>query len=158
MTQRIQTIWLFLATLALFSLFLFPSIQVVDPDGSVRIIKASGVYGDRSDRIGQTVKILPFCTLTVMTIVLGLIPAVIAFFHQNRKRQIMACYLTILAIVGYSFYFIEAAKQAVNDTVLGVTNYRMGLVFPSLAILFIILAIRGIRNDERLIKSADRLR
>ena len=53
---------------------------------------------------------------------------------------------------------VQAAKQAADGIVLGANNYGIGLILPSLAILFIILAIRGIRNDEKLIKSADRLR
>jgi len=155
MLQRIQTVWLFLATVALFSLLLFPYIQILNYKGSAMAIKASGVYEDMGGRVVQT---QPFLLLTITTVILGLMPFLIIFFYQNRKKQITICYLTILAILGYSFWLVQAAKQAADGIVLGANNYGVGLVLPSLAILFIILAIRGIRSDEKLIKSADRLR
>lgn len=155
MLQRIQTIWLFLATIALFSLLLFPYIQILNYKGSAMAIKASGVYENIDGRIVQT---QPFLLLTIATVILGIIPFIVIFFYRNRKKQITICYLTILAILGYSFWLVKAAKQAADGIVLEADNYGIGLILPSLAILFIILAIRGIRNDEKLIKSADRLR
>lgn len=118
-------------------------------------IKASGVYENIDGRIVQT---QPFLLLTIATVILGIIPFIVIFFYRNRKKQITICYLTILAILGYSFWLVKAAKQAADGIVLEADNYGIGLILPSLAILFIILAIRGIRNDEKLIKSADRLR
>ncbi|MBE7179251.1 MAG: DUF4293 family protein, partial [Mucilaginibacter polytrichastri] len=35
---------------------------------------------------------------------------------------------------------------------------HVGAFLPTLAILFLILAIRGVRKDQALLKSADRLR
>jgi uncharacterized membrane protein len=37
-------------------------------------------------------------------------------------------------------------------------SYWIGSILPVLAIIFLIMAIRAIRNDEKLVKSMDRLR
>jgi hypothetical protein len=155
MLQRVQTIWLFFATAAIFSLFLFPYLQVVDADGTAKALKVTGVYQDVN---GQVVKTEPFTALTIATVVLGLLPFVIIFFFRNRKKQINICYLTILAILGYSFWLVQTAKSVLGNVTLELGNYGIGVILPSLAILFIILALRGIRKDEMLVRSADRLR
>ena len=155
MLQRVQTIWLFFATAALFCLFLFPYIQVLNADGTAKALKVTGVYQNMG---GQVVQTEPFLPLTIATVLVGLLPFVIIFFYQNRKKQIMICYLSILAILGYSFWLVQTARQVLGNITLQVDNYGIGVILPSLAILFIILALRGIRNDEKLIKSVDRLR
>jgi peptidoglycan/LPS O-acetylase OafA/YrhL len=155
MLQRVQTVWLFFATAAIFSLFLFPYLQVLDANRSVKAIKVTGVYQDIN---GQIVQTEPFQALTIATVVLGLLPFVIIFFYRNRKKQINICYLAIVAILGYAFWLVQTAKQVLGDFTLQLENYGIGVILPSLAILFIILALRGIRKDEKLVRSADRLR
>ncbi len=155
MLQRVQTIWLFFATAALFCLFLFPYIQVLNSDGTAKALKVTGVYQNIG---GQVVQTQQFLVLTIATVLVGLLPFIIIFFYQDRKKQIMICYLSILVLLGYSFWLVQTAKQVLGNITLQVDNYGIGVILPSLAILFIILALRGIRNDEKLIKSADRLR
>jgi len=155
MLQRVQTIWLFFATAAIFSLFLFPYIQVVDTDGIAKVLKVTGVYQNIG---GQVVQTQPFTILTIATVILGLLPFVIIFFYQDRKKQVAICYVAIVAILGFSFWLVQSAKQVLGNVTLQVSNYGIGVILPSLAILFILLALKGIRKDEKLIKSADRLR
>ena len=155
MLQRVQTIWLFFATAAIFSLFLFPYLQLVNPDGTAQALKVTGVYQHTN---GEVVQTQTFLFLAIATVVLGLLPFVIIFFYRNRKKQITICYLTILAILGYSFWLVQTAKDVLGNITLELGNYGIGVILPSLAILFIILALRGIRKDEKLVKSADRLR
>ena len=70
----------------------------------------------------------------------------------------MFCYLAIAGILGFSFWLVQTAKEVLGNITLRTENYGLGVILPSLAVLFIILALRGIRKDERMIKSADRLR
>lgn len=155
MLQRVQTVWLFFATAAIFSLFLFPYLQVLNPDRTALAIKVTGVYQNIN---GQVVQTEPFLALTIVTVLLGLLPFVIIFFYRNRKKQINICYLAIIAILGYSFWLVQTAKQVIGNITLQMDNYGIGVILPSLAILFTILALRGIRKDEKLVRSADRLR
>lgn len=155
MIQRIQSVWLFFATATIFSLFLFPYIQVFNPDGSAKIIKVTGIY---QGMMGQSVQTEAFLTLTIATVILALIPFILIFLFRNRKQQLTLCYLTVALIIGYSFWIIQTAKGVIDGATLQAENYGIGLMLPSIAILFVILAIRGIRKDDRMVKSADRLR
>ncbi|MBM3402115.1 MAG: DUF4293 family protein [Bacteroidetes bacterium] len=155
MLQRVQTIWLFFATAAIFSLFLFPYLQAINPDGTSKVVKVTGVYQSIDGAIVQTE---PFLALTILTVLLGLIPFLTIFLFKNRKRQIILCYTCIAGILGFSFWMVQTAKAVLGNITLQTENYGLGVILPSLSVLFVILALRGIRNDEKLIKSADRLR
>ncbi|PWG78439.1 DUF4293 domain-containing protein [Pararcticibacter amylolyticus] len=155
MIQRIQTIWLFLTTTVIFALFLFPYLQILNASGTAKAVKVTGVYENIG---GQIVQTSDFTGLTIATVILGLLPFVIIFFFRERQKQIRLCYLVIVLILGYSFWMAQTAKSVIGDLQLQLQNYGIGVILPCLAVLFIILALRGIRHDEKLIKSADRLR
>jgi len=155
MLQRVQTIWLFFATSAIFSLFLFPYLQVINPDGTSKAVKVTGVYESIEGNIVQTE---PFLALTIVTVILGLIPFIAIFLFKNRKNQMLLCVVCIAGILGFSFWMVQTAKQVLGNITLQTENYGLGVILPSLSVLFVILALRGIRNDEKLIKSAERLR
>lgn len=155
MLQRIQTLWLFLSTTMILALFLFPYLQVFNAMGTPKVIKVTGIYENVG---GQIVKTEDFTLITIVTVLLALIPLVIVFMYKERKRQIMMGYVTILLILAYSFWLATTAKTSLGDVQLQFQNYGLGIIFLPLSILFIILAIRGIRGDMKLLKSADRLR
>ena len=69
MLQRIQSVWLFLATGALFALMLFPYLQIIDINGAPKVFKATGIYESVN---GQVVQTKSFLALTVATVLLGL--------------------------------------------------------------------------------------
>jgi hypothetical protein len=155
MLQRVQTIWLFLASAAIFSLFLFPYLQIYNIDGSFKALKITGVQESLG---GQIVQSESFLALTIATVVIGLIPIFTIFLFNNRTLQIKLSYLAIVSILGFSFWLVQTAKQALGAVTLQSENYGLGVILPSLSVFFIVLALRGIRKDEKLIKSADRLR
>src|SRR5450432_3541228 len=101
MLQRIQSIYLFLAALVLFALFLFPLVHNVYVDGKPLTIMVTGVFQDVN---GQPTHTQFFVALTAATVVVGLIPLIIIFLYKNRKQQIALCYSAILVIIGYSFW------------------------------------------------------
>lgn len=155
MLQRIQTLWLFLSTTMILALFLFPYLQVFNAMGTPKVIKVTGIYENVG---GQIVKTEDFTLITIVTVLLALVPIVIVFMYKDRKRQIMMGYVTILLILAYSFWLATTAKTSLGDVQLQFQNYGLGIIFIPLSILFIILAIRGIRGDIKLLRSADRLR
>ena len=155
MLQRIQSVWLFFSTATLFALFLFPYVQVLDFGGTGRSIKVTGVYENIN---GQVVQTEPFLTLTIATVILALLPFIIIFLYRNRKLQKTLCYVTILLIIGFSFWTAQVAKAEVGNISLGLGNYGLGVALMPISILFLVLALKGIRRDEKLIRSADRLR
>jgi predicted branched-subunit amino acid permease len=83
---------------------------------------------------------------------------VIIALYKNRKKQIALSYLTIGIVLGYSFWLLKVTKEIIGGIQLKPDNYGIGILLPSLTILLLVFAIKGIRNDEKLIKSSERLR
>jgi len=155
MLQRIQSIYLFLAGLAILALFLFPLAHNVYVNNVPMNITVTGSYMDTGGQ--QTLKD-HFVALSAVTAVVGILPFIIIFLYKNRKQQVTLCYSTILVIIGYSFWIAQTAKSVVGDITLEPANFGIGLFLCPLAIALMILAVKGIKRDEQLIKSADRLR
>ena len=155
MLQRIQSIYLLLATLSLFALFLFPLVHNVFIDGKPETIMVTGVYQDVN---GRHLHIIFFVALTAATVIVGLVPLMLISLYKNRKRQINLCYIAILVIIGYSFWMAQTAKQVMGGIQIDTHNWGIGLFMSSLSLVFIIMAIKGIQRDEKLVRSADRLR
>ena len=155
MLQRIQSIYLLLASLALFALFLFPLAHNVYIDNKAVTIMVTGVFQDVNG--GQTHTQF-FTALTVATAIVALLPLIIVFLFKNRKQQIALCYGTILVIFGYSFWMAQTVKKEMGSIVLDTHNWGIGLFLSSISVLFMIFAVKAIQRDEKLVKSADRLR
>jgi len=156
MLQRIQSIYLLLASLALFALFLFPLVHNIYVDGKKPItLMVTGVYQDVN---GQNTHTEFFAGLTIATAILGIIPLIIIFLYKNRKQQIALSYSALLVIIGYSFWLSQAAKKVMGSIQIDTHNWGIGLFLSSLSMLLVLLAIRAIKADEKLVKSADRLR
>jgi hypothetical protein len=155
MIQRIQSIYLFLASLAIFALFLFPLVHNVYVDGKPISIMVTGVFQDIN---GQQAHTQFFVGLTVATAIVGLIPLIIIFLYNNRKRQIALCYSALLVIIGYSFWMAQVAKNVMGSIQIDTHNWGIGLLLSSISMLLIVFALKAIQRDEKLVKSADRLR
>ena len=115
----------------------------------------TGVFQDVN---GGQVHTQFFTALTVATAVVALLPLVIIFLYKNRKQQIALCYSTILVIFGFSFWMAQTVKKEMGSIVLDTHNWGIGLFLSSISVLFMIFAVKAIQRDEKLVKSADRLR
>ncbi len=150
MIQRIQTVFLFLAIVAL-SLFLwFPLITVEAPNFS------SSVKGWE---LGHTLPVgdqpyIIFFNLILVASAAGL-SLIAIFLYKKRNLQMLLCWFTIILIVtaqAFVFYKFQT-KVFMGDVVLRKLN-----LLSVVAIVFEILAFVYIRKDEETIKSLDRLR
>lgn len=129
MLQRIQTIWMLLAVLCAAALFLT----------SQDVILLTGV------------PILPIAN--VLLILMG---AYSIFNFKNRKRQILLNTISIIInalLIGLLTYWLLNLSGGISFPEKGIE-----LVFPTLAILCLLIANIFIRKDEKLVKSVDRLR
>jgi len=155
MLQRIQSIYLLLASLSIFALFLFPFVHNIYVDGKTISIMVSGVFQDVN---GQRLHTQFFVALTAATALVGFIPLVTIFMYKNRKQQIALCYSAILVIIGLSFWMAQAVKGVMGSTQIDTHNWGIGLLLSTISILFLVFALKAIQRDEKLVKSADRLR
>lgn len=152
MIQRIQTVWLLLAAITISCLLIFPMVSVSSA-GTTHEIYASGLYQKTGS---QSIKVADYTPLLLTTIAVSLMAIVNIFNYRKRAIQKKIVIVNIVFIIGLSFWCSRFAKNIPG----GVenANYNVGMFLPVIAIFFCILALRGIRNDEKLLKSADRLR
>lgn len=155
MLQRVQSIYLLFASLVMFGLFLFPLAHNIYVDGKDLDVTIRGIFQNVNGKITQTET---FTALSIVTAVVALFPLIIIFLYKNRKQQMTLCYVCILAFIGYSFWMAQTVKGAMGPITLGYANMGIGLFLTSLSIILLIFAAKAISRDEKLVKSADRLR
>jgi hypothetical protein len=155
MLQRIQSVYLFLAALALSAMFILPIAHNVYIGTTPKTFKVDGMYEDVAGHLTRTVS---FLSLTIITILLMVIAIVIMFRYSDRKQQLALSYGLILALIGFSFWMTQTVKEMAQGITFKLTDFYYGALMPTVAIIFVLMAIKAIKNDEKLIKSADRLR
>lgn len=157
MIQRVQSIWLLAATVTLLGLFVFPYVSFIDLVGLGKQIFVTGTYSAVNNEITRE------SSSIFQAIVAGIVavfPLVIIFLYKNRKKQVLFIILEIILVALLGLWMFVSA-QAVLDTIsqrIQAGNIGVGFFLLPVAVIFLAMAINGIRKDEKLIKSADRLR
>lgn len=156
MIQRVQSVWLFLAALVL-TCMLFLPLLTTSVDGSEFSLYSNGLYKQKLNAgksiLTKTGDFMPLAVTNVAAITVSLLTI---FLFRNRtlqKRLILASILLIVAL--YVLVYINL-QYIPGDT--AQFKFGLGIFLPPLAIIFCALAFRGIRKDEQLLRSADRLR
>lgn len=142
MIQRIQSVWLLLAAAAAFL--------------TLRLSFYGGNYINTETNVKtyQSLTAQSNVFLTILTAGLGLAALISIFLYKNRKQQLRIVMLCLLvSIVNIVLFFLETRKF-----VAGEGNYDLTAAIAFAVPIFLILAIRGIRKDDKLVKSLDRLR
>ncbi|MDX1351093.1 MAG: DUF4293 domain-containing protein [Putridiphycobacter sp.] len=164
MIQRAQTVYLFFAAIASILMLFFPifNLAIVDDQGRQTVTGVLNVYGV----VGEASASIPLFIIFVLTAMLSILAI---FLYKNRRKQLLVCRLNLLfqILVAISFllvYFFGPNYISTKYTDAGLigTEVKMtvglGYYILFLGIPFLLLAIRGIRADEDLLKSLDRLR
>jgi hypothetical protein len=138
MIQRIQSVWLLLA-----SACAFISLKVPFYSGT-------NAVNVPSYRLLGTENFL----LMLITIAIGIIALFNIFLYSNRKLQIRLCILGILleGLLIY-LYYMETTKF-----IAGTGTFSLTAILQLLIIIFFSLAIRGMSNDNKIIRESNRLR
>lgn len=157
MIQRIQSIWLFLASATLFALFLFPYLQYADLGGMGKALKVTGVYHGVE---GQAVRAEFFIGQTIATVLLGIFPLYIIFRFRQRKQQVRLIVLEIILLLLFAVWLYVSASTVLTEArqFLSARNIGVGFFLLPISMVFLGMAMGAIRKDEKLVKSADRLR
>lgn len=141
MIQRIQSVWLLLAAIVMATIFYFPTYM-----------------GTGTSAQNRTVGNDPLAIiLAVISIALSLVTL---FRFKHRKNQLSLTWLNILACVGlqaWLFIGINNFRGAVENASLP-GHYWVGTFLPLVTLILLFMARAGIRKDEKLVKSLDRLR
>jgi hypothetical protein len=135
MIQRIQTIWLLLAATA-----------------SLLTLKFSFYSGMLENNVFTQLNGSTKFILLILSVAIALIAVAAVFFYKKRKLQMQLSLLGILfQTIVIVIYYLETAKFKEG-------NYTLSSVLTLVIPIFFFLAWLGIRKDEKLIKSMDRLR
>lgn len=141
MIQRIQSIYLFIAVLLSAALFYLPLFEV--PAGTADAAKQFMITNN--------------ALLLVLNSAIGILAFVIIFLFMNRPLQMRLCRLALILIfimIGLLFYTSDAILNGLDQKV----TFKIGTYLPLIQVVIIFLAHRAIKKDEKLVRSADRLR
>lgn len=146
MIQRIQSILLLLAAIAVLALYQLPF------GSSNQAIEASNLFNDRIFNLQDHIGLLILFTLA------GLIAIIAIFMFRNRPLQLTLGRASIISnIIGIILgivVFMQDSPNMADQT----PNEELGLGLPVLSIIFALFALRYINKDEKLVRSMDRLR
>jgi peptidoglycan/LPS O-acetylase OafA/YrhL len=142
MIQRIQSLFLLGASLsgALFAFLPWAKFHFGEGKDSV-LLKGSD----------EIITLMPGLTIALLALVN-------IFLFADRKRQIRICTVLFIASIGAMVSAVfritaTSAELKANDF-----DYQFGMVWPVIAIIFTYMAKHSINKDEKLVRSADRLR
>lgn len=155
MIQRMQSIWLLLATLTLICLFFLPLLTktIAETESSVY---TTGLH-KKIDATTGSMDVLEFNFASLaLNISAALFSLTAIFLFKNRSLQKRIIFLSILIIIALTVLCGIQAPQLLGG--FEGSLIAVGSFLPPLAIISCLLAIRGIRKDEQLLRSADRLR
>ena len=142
--QRIQSIYLLLAAILMAVFMFLPAIGLASESG-LQTIGALNVCG-----ITHAMPLL-MC-LDVLIVVLLLITL---FKYRNLPFQMKLCKVNILLIVTLLIIIgITAYLQKVQS----ISAIQWGNVLPLIAIVFVVLAHKGIKHDKKLLSDSERIR
>lgn len=136
MLQRIQSVWLFLAGACGLSGIKLPFYSGTDPNG---------IPSSTLEATDQTALLIP-------TIVLAALAWITIFLFRNRSLQLKlaigAMFIQLLVI----FLYVKGSMDYLGGT------YALTSVLQLFALVFLGLAIGGIKKDEKIIRDSNRLR
>lgn len=136
MIQRVQTIWMILAAVAVFLTFEFSFYSgTLAVDNSYHAVMATDNF-----------------FLLILTSALGTGILINIFLFKHRSVQFRIIMFGLLAEIGILLLYIREIKKYSNG------NFSLWASLHLLIILFLIFAARGIYKDSKLIKESNRLR
>lgn len=155
MIQRIQTLYMFLGFATAVVLFFLPLVGFNLQGEEAVEYQLLTFESIRPLGISMQSLLMP----VIMNTAVALLLLINIFLYKSRKIQkrllLMAMVLN-LATLGGSFFVadqITSLKEVTSEA-----SYKLGIYAPLLIMMFIVFANRGIRKDDKLMKSSERLR
>ena len=136
MIQRIQSLWLLLASACAIVTFKFP------------FYSGTNAKGLSPYELNTRESIL----LMLVTVIVGGLALINIFLFKKRALQLRLCILGILLEALLIFLYYLEVKKFTQGT------YSLTAILHSVIIFAFYFAARGIHKDEKVIKDSDRLR
>lgn len=160
MIQRIQSVYLALTALAS-TLMLVPFVKM----------PLAKFYGETVTLYFHSLyienlipgELSPFGDYFTWPLVAGLVLVTVfaiasIFLYANRSIQMMwikvNIFIALIILGGYFFGYIPILeKETLTETI-----YNLNSFLPALILMFLVLAYRSVKKDEKLVRSMDRIR
>lgn len=156
MLQRIQTVYLLLAGIAVLCMLGFPLAAYYITDTEYYVLSALGMESASGERIELSANWAFFSAIVVIAALI--IYSVFQYKKRNHQLKIIrGAYLLLAGLLVGMYFLIEKNAQAAEITAYEL-HYGISYFLPIVTIIFLFLASRSIRKDEELVKSLDRLR
>lgn len=148
MIQRVQTIWMILAAIAVFLTIKFSfysgTLAIQNGTDAVTSMATDGSY----HLVSATDNFL----ILILTSALGTGIIINIFLFKQRSIQIRIIITAILMECLIIFLYIKETEKFSQG------NFNIWAILHILVIIFLIMASRGIYKDSKLIKESNRLR
>jgi Domain of unknown function (DUF4293) len=153
MLQRKQTIWALLAVVCAVLTFKFAFYfgnMKVGLNGIAPLeVKALPTYGAGSVSAGSG---STFILIVTSILIAGTLINI--FNYKSRSKQLwITIGLLVLSLLNIFLYYWKSGVPPFESG-----SYSIGMIFTLAIPVFLLLAAQGIMRDQRLVKSADRLR
>lgn len=162
MIQRIQTVYLIVVASLCMACFFCPVIGYYN--GTAVIGEFNNWHFSVADSAKADLQSFAPCAMGGLLVVVFLLTIMTIFLYHYRMRQLrlvifstilLVGYLILLALLTTKFYFELRPEDEFSLDNVGI---RPVAIFPVICIILNCLAIHGIRKDEKLVRSLDRLR
>jgi LPXTG-motif cell wall-anchored protein len=164
MLQRLQTIYLALAFICIILLLNFPIFSITSTVNEIVTVSVFNAHGFKSSVVET--ESTPFYLLFIFMALFSLAGL---FLYKKRNKQIqivrLGLIVHILVAIGFLAFSLFGKTTLLNKlSETGIENmdlkfgFGLGYYLLFISIAFLLLAVRGIRADEKLVKSLDRLR
>ncbi len=164
MIQRIQSLFLLIAFIAMILLFFFPIASITEYtqvksealETDYYELSATG-FNDPSPTSIPQLSGYTFVPLIILIIMELILISYTIFRYKNRMHQLklvkMGIFINIILVAGV---FLNYPKLFITSQI--EIEPGLGVYFPLISLMFLVIAYRFILKDEKLVKSADRLR
>ena len=153
MIQRKQSLYLLIAALLNADVFYFDLYKY--STSSYQTLLDKQILVNTSEHI----RVINHYPALLIAIVMTLLPLATIFMYRKRKQQISMTFVSILAVLSFISMVLKMVADIPKLPISPINeSYGLGMILPAISVVFLILAILGIRRDEKLVKSVDRLR
>lgn len=154
MIQRVQSIWLLLASFTLICLFFIP-ILTKSVNNTSYLLYLDGHHQALATPDSTAVTVSPIGAMIINGIAI-LLCLICIFQFRNRAMQKRLIMINMILIIATAV--LTTLNASLFPGGISGSSIHIGSSLFVLAIVFCMLAIRGIKKDEQLLRSADRLR
>ena len=155
MIQRAQSVYLLSVSVLMIFIIVLPVAEIAIKGGEIVIYHN---YGLKSYSAENAKIIFSTFPVTILTCVIALISFINIFLYNNRNLQMRFCIYNMILLIGLVvliyFYYTVMRKRLdiLNHT------FKIAIIFPIISAILTLLSLKGIRRDEALVRSCERLR